>query len=278
MIFQSIISSKYYQDSVDELMAIFKRLTIIADGIPCIRFADPEVKRICVKLWDTDKNGDINVSEAESYHTFNAADWVGTTIKTFDEMRLFTNSKQYNNQTFSNCTSLESIILPDSFVSVNYKDFSGCVSLKRIIIGRNVTKIDTQAFNGCTSLSTIVWGGSETQIREYGAFEFCAFEELELPDTIEYIGATAFKSNTKLKKITLGPKVNTLGGGALRDCPLLTTVIIEAATPPVCSNPADTFANSPCVVYVPDNVLNTYKTASGWIGFATKIKPISEQP
>lgn len=257
-------------------MKFFKKLTIIADGIPCVRFADPEVKRICVKLWDTDKNGDINVSEAESYRTFNAADWGGTEIKTFDEMRLFTNSRQYNNQTFSNCKSLKSIMLPDSFVKIAYRDFYNCISLEQIVLGKGVTSIEGEAFHSCNSLKTIVWGGSETRINDYNVFDSCAFEELELPETMEFIGGSAFRYNTKLKKVSLGTKINTLSWGSFRDCPSLTTVIIKAVTPPVCSDPFGTFENSPCIIYVPDTAVSTYKTASGWIEFASRIEPISE--
>lgn len=257
-------------------MNFFRKLTIIADGIPCVRFADPEVKRICIKLWDTDKNGDINVSEAKADHFLNAGDWCGTAIKTFDEMRLFTKLKQYNNQTFQNCTSLESIMLPDSFTKIAYRDFYHCVSLKQIVIGKGVTVFEHESFNGCTSLKTIVWGGAETKIADYDVFMNCAFEELEFPETMEFIGGSAFRYNNKLKKVILGTKINTIRGGAFRDCPLLTDVVIKAVTPPACSNPSDTFANSPCTVYVPDIAVDTYKTASGWIGFASKIKPFSE--
>ena len=53
-----------YQDTVDALRNVFTRLELILDGVACIKFADPEVKRICVKNWDDDGNGEINVSEA----------------------------------------------------------------------------------------------------------------------------------------------------------------------------------------------------------------------
>ena len=270
------VHSKFYQDSVDALRNTFSKLNLIMVGDACIRFADPETFRISLLLWDTDKDGYIMKAEVEQELLIYASDWAGKPIQTFDELRLFKNSKQKNNQTFAGCTLLKSISLPDSFTGIAWQDFYDCVSLERITLGKGITTIDNRAFCGCSSLKTIVWGGNETRINDYNTFESCAFEDLSFPDSIEYIGSSAFCLNLKLKKVTMGTKMNTLPWGTFRDCPLLTTVIIKATTPPTCSNPSGTFLNSPVTVYVPDASVNVYKAATGWIGFAERIKPISE--
>jgi hypothetical protein len=42
----------------------------------------------------------------------------------------------------------------------------------------------------------------------------------------------------------------------------------------------NTFDNFPdaAAIYVPDSVVNTYKTASGWETVTDRIKPVSEKP
>lgn len=56
---------------------------------------------------------------------------------------------------FSGCTSLESIIIPESVKAIGFGAFLDCTSLKSIIIPESVNNIGIGAFDGCTSLATI---------------------------------------------------------------------------------------------------------------------------
>ena len=70
---------------------------------------------------------------------------------------------------FYECTSLESVTIPDSVTSIGDYAFEECTSLKSVTISDSVTSIGGWAFNGCTSL-----------------------ENVDLPDGID-IGSEAFK-------------------------------------------------------------------------------------
>lgn len=61
------------------------------------------------------------------------------------------------------------------------------------------------------------------------------------------------------------------------ECKKLKTVTILPTTPP---NHNSTFygCNALESIYVPDESVDTYKTATGWSEFADKIKPLSEKP
>ena len=73
---------------------------------------------------------------------------------------------------FWRCSSLQSIVIPDSVTVIEENAFSGCSSLQSIVIPNSVTKIGLMAFRSCTSLQSIVIHDSVTEI-EFAAFGHC---------------------------------------------------------------------------------------------------------
>ena len=73
---------------------------------------------------------------------------------------------------FYGCTSLQSIIIPNSVTEFGESAFHGCSSLQSIVIPNSVTKIGLMAFRSCTSLQSIVIHDSVTEI-EFAAFGHC---------------------------------------------------------------------------------------------------------
>ena len=73
---------------------------------------------------------------------------------------------------FSGCSSLTSIVIPESVKSIGYKAFDGCKSLTSIVIPDSVTSIGIEAFKYCSSLTSIVIPDSVTSIG-YEAFDGC---------------------------------------------------------------------------------------------------------
>lgn len=61
---------------------------------------------------------------------------------------------------FYNCTSLESVIIPDSVIAIGGGAFRNCKSLKRITIPDNVTEIGMYAFSDCTSLVNVAFANT----------------------------------------------------------------------------------------------------------------------
>jgi len=106
---------------------------------------------------------------------------------------------------FCGCTSLESIILPDSIIFIDDSAFKGCTGLESITIPDRVTKIGQAAFSGCTELTFITIGDSVTSIGEW-AFEGCiGLTFIDIPDSVTYIGGSAFEGCTGLQEIIVAP-------------------------------------------------------------------------
>lgn len=70
------------------------------------------------------------------------------------------------------CSSLTSIIIPNSLTSIGNRAFEGCTSLKSITIPNSVTWIGERAFYYCTSLASVTIPNSVTEILD-SAFADC---------------------------------------------------------------------------------------------------------
>ena len=69
--------------------------------------------------------------------------------------------------TFSGCSGLTSITIPDSVTSIGRSAFSGCSGLTSITIPNRVRSIGDWAFSGCRSLTSITISDSVTSIGDW---------------------------------------------------------------------------------------------------------------
>ena len=118
-----------------------------------IAFADKEVKKVCVKHWDRNSDGELSAREAAAVQKLDHIFMNNRKVVSFNELRYFTGLRESGR--FSGCTALESITLPDGIESISYMAFTSCSSLKSIIIPADVTLLDSFAFLDCTGLTDI---------------------------------------------------------------------------------------------------------------------------
>ena len=94
-----------------------------------------------------------------------------------------------------------------------------------------------------------------------------------ISDSVYNIGREAFSGCTGLTTITIPSGVTTIGTSAFRNCSGLTSITVMAETPPSLSSYAFRNTND-CPIYVPCDYVNTYKAASGWSTYASRIQAI----
>ncbi len=106
-------------------------------------------------------------------------------------------TKCINDSAFSNCTSVISVIMPDTIEHIGNYAFYGCHNLKEIRFSESLKTIGESAFEGCESVEQVI-----------------------IPDSTQEISEKAFRSCISLKKAVLGKSLNTIAKTAFTDSPI----------------------------------------------------------
>ena len=137
-----------------------------------------------------------------------------------------TSATKVSSYAFYKCSSLTSVVIPDSVTSIGNYVFAYCESLTSVVIPDSVTSIGDSAFYNCSSLKSIVIPGSVTSIGS-SAFDGCSsLTSVVIPDSVTSLGRWAFDGCSNLTSVVIGDSVTTIGFGAFRGCYNLTSVVI----------------------------------------------------
>lgn len=112
-----------------------------------------------------------------------------------------TRTKHIGTDAFGECTSLTSVIIPDTVTDIGSGAFAACSNLTSVTIPNSVTKIGNWAFSGCTSLLNITIPDNVTSI---GEGSFCNCQSLacvEIPNSVSSIGLYAFEECISMTEI-----------------------------------------------------------------------------
>ena len=155
-------------------------------------------------------------------------------------------------QAFNDCSSLQSVSIPHSVTSIANYAFAGCSGLTSVIIPESVTSIGNYVFRGCSGLTSV-----------------------SIPESVTSIGDLAFDGCSGLTSVSIPGSVTSIGDHAFIGCSNITTLIISMTTPPSFTS---CFSNSTVYkhIYVPSNLVDTYKAADGWKTYASIIEAISK--
>ena len=230
---------------------VMKAVTIIQHA-DYIVFADPLVKEICVREFDTNGDGEISYDEAAAVESTDDPMlhlFAKTEITSFDELQYFTGLDAIHGFMCDSCFYLESVVLPENITIVGSGAFRN-TALTSIEIPDGVKRIDSYAFNRCKSL-----------------------ESISLPNELVEIGWVTFWECTSLKSIDLPETLIVMGESAFEDCSSLTTVYCRAIEPPQLTGRGNWFKGCPLeTLYVPVGSKEKYEAAEGWSDFPNIVE------
>ena len=217
-----------------------------------IKFADDNVKALCIANWDTNGDGEFDAKEAAAVTSLENV-FKNKSITSFNELKYFTGLTSVGYEAFEGCSGLTSITIPNSVTSIGSGAFWACSSLTSITMGNGVTSIGVSAFSVCTSLTSI-----------------------DIPNSVTNIGSTVFFGCSGLTSITIPNSVTSIGSNAFYGCTGLNDVYNEATTPQdLSSNPY--FNYTTATLHVPAGTKELYQAADYWKNF-TNIVEMSIEP
>lgn len=184
----------------------------------------------------------------------------------------------------------------DRITTVGACAFLGCQALTAIDLP-NVTQVNRNAFESCVRLSTI--NLPKVTALDRGVFTNSAIQQANFP-LVTTIGDNCFYTakhliSANLPLVTSSPidsfrlstiqtadfaAITNINRTAFTDCTKLETLIIR--TPSVCvisdisiALRGSKIAAGTGYIYVPDNLIDSYKAATNWVTLSEQIKPIS---
>ena len=143
-----------------------------------------------------------------------------------------------------NGSNIEYINFPDGLIEIGSGAFDLNKRIEKIELPNSVKKVGYRAFANMEKLTTVKNYNGHTS------------------------GEEVFRGCEQLKEVYLGDNVRTLGEGMFRYCQSMSSITVYSSEVVEASD--DDFyqvSKSYCVVYVPKNLVNSYKVADGWKEF-----------
>ena len=102
-----------------------------------IIFADKDVKKRCVGLWDTNGDGELSHEEVAAVTTIGTVFQNNTDIEFFNELKYFSGLTALEANAFNGCSNLCNIAIPANVATIDVSSFKGCSQLMQVTFDKN---------------------------------------------------------------------------------------------------------------------------------------------
>ena len=168
---------------------------------------------------------------------------------------------------FQSCRALTSVDIPN-VTSVDTYAFDSCTALTSLDLP-NATSVGESAFQSCRALTSVDLP-NVTSIEVYTFRNCSSLTSVNIPNATSIKGS-AFDGCNYLSNIDL-PKVTSISGNAFMGCPIK-NMFLRSKTMCTCSK-ALGFNSSSLSIYVPEALIDSYKTATVWNIYASAFKTL----
>ena len=178
----------------------------------------------------------------------------------------------------SQCPALKYVYLPDSVVTLNPYVFYGDMSLREVRMPKNLTYIGNYVFSNCSSLKSCILPKGMTTIGQ-SMFGSCySLSTFSIPDDFVTIKNTWFSNCNSLATIVIPSGVTSIEANAFNNCYGMACYDFrKVSVVPTLAN-SNAFSNIPSdtKIVVPDDLYDSWISASNWSTYASKIIKASE--
>lgn len=181
---------------------------------------------------------------------------------------------------FEGCKKLVEVILPDTCTAISMNTFNGCSELQNIVIPSSVNSIGQYSFYDCKKLGITLNAPNLVTI-DGNAFQRSGIKAVKDLGKVKVLRLRTFQQCDSLETVVLPSTLEKIEGYAVfYGCPSLKSVVIYATTPPQLEQ-ANSFSEGGIskgagYIYVPDESVEAYKTASNWSTYTDRIEPMSK--
>jgi len=122
--------------------ALKRRLLTLSEGTVILSIRDPDITTI----------GDMNLA----YERLPEAPFFKCKSLLHVDLKGCTKLTSVGDGAFCGCSSMTSVVLPDSLTQLSNNAFFRCSSLVSVVLPDSLTQLGNWVFNGCTSLTSVV--------------------------------------------------------------------------------------------------------------------------
>ena len=151
--------------------------------------------------------------------------------------------------------------------------FFGASGFTSITIPPSVTTFGQYAFSGASGLNSVTIDYASNATLGGNQFMDLSITSLTIGNHPTSIGSGMFQNCKKLTTLVIPSNISSINGSAFYGCSGLTSITVHSTTPPTLGSSAFDNTND-CPIYVPSESVDTYKAASGWSSYATRIQAI----
>lgn len=135
---------------------------------------------------------------------------------------------------FSDCETIESVVIPDCVESLALYCFDSCSNLAEVTLPNGLTEIGQYAFRGCVNLKTIQFPEKLQRIVSY-AFMYSGISgDIVLPESLKRIEGGVFSGCPGIESVVIGDNVTHIGDSCFSDCINLNSVTIGRNAEEIC--------------------------------------------
>lgn len=178
-------------------------------------------------------------------------------------------------QNFGDKSVLEEVAIPN-VIAIPTSSFYQYKTLKVLNVNWDaITTISEGAFQEVPCLPTILSLPSLTSLGA-SALRSTPIEEVVSLGTIPTISTYTFFRCERLKKVVIPTECTTIGQQSFAFCSALETVVCFNPTPPSLHGQGFLMVTSTFAIYVPDESLSAYQSATNWSTYKSRIFPLSQ--
>lgn len=134
--------------------------------------------------------------------------------------------KGFNSKSLRYCPNLHYVTIPKSVVSIAEYAMANCTGLKKVLLPSGITFMSSNICNGCSTLKELTIDVEEDTLGDSLFYGCLALGKIVVPEGIRSLGVQTFCHCDTAMEVVLPDSLETIGNSAFRMCGALTEITI----------------------------------------------------